>query len=291
MDAGKRLDHYLKEQFPEHSRALLQEWIKAGRVQVNGAAAKASATLRGAERITVAPAARPPLRAEPEDLALDILYEDAAVIAVNKPAGMVVHAGAGVHSGTLVNALLHRYSALSTGSEAMRPGIVHRLDKETSGVLLIARTDAAHHALAQQFSSRQVDKVYLAMVHGDMHGDSGRIDTPITRDPERRTRMTARLGSGRQALTMWRVLRRFGTYTYLEVKIATGRTHQIRVHLSSIRHAVVGDRLYGAPPQPALGARFFLHAWRIGFVSPGSGKRLTLEAPLAPELQRWMESL
>jgi 23S rRNA pseudouridine1911/1915/1917 synthase len=290
-DAGKRLDHYLKEQFPEHSRALLQEWIKAGRVTVNGGKAKASLVLRGSERIVLEPAERPPLHAHAEDLPIEILYQDAAMLAVNKPAGMVVHAGAGVHSGTLVNALLHHATALSTGSAPLRPGIVHRLDKETSGVILIARNDAAHQHLAEQFASRKVEKVYLAMVHGSMEAEAGRIDKPIARDPERRTRMTARLAAGRSALTMWRVLRRFDKYSYLEVKIGTGRTHQIRVHLSSIRHAVVGDRLYGAPPQPALGARFFLHAARIGVVSPATGKPVIIEAPLAPELQQWMDGL
>ncbi len=290
-DAGKRLDHYLKEQFPEHSRALLQEWIKAGRVTVNGGKAKASLALRGGERIELEPAERPPLRAEAEDLPLSLLYQDAAMLAVNKPAGMVVHAGAGVHSGTLVNALLHHAASLSTGSAPLRPGIVHRLDKETSGVILIAKNDAAHQHLAAQFASRKVEKIYLAMVHGDMEGDAGRVDTPIARDPQRRTRMTARLGTGRSALTFWRVLKRFGKFTYLEVKIGTGRTHQIRVHLSSLRHAIAGDRLYGAPPQPSLGSRFFLHAARIRVISPATGEPVSIEAPLAPELQSWMDSL
>ncbi|MBL8230876.1 MAG: RluA family pseudouridine synthase [Bryobacterales bacterium] len=289
-DAGKRLDHFLKQAFPEHSRALLQEWIKAGRVQVAGAPAKASLLLRGGEAITVEPAERPPLQATPEDLPVEILYEDSSVIAVNKPAGMVVHAGAGVHSGTLVNALLHRFQQLSSAAGDLRPGIVHRIDKETSGVLLVARNDAAHHQLAAQFSERRVEKVYFAMVDGVVKADRGRIEKPIARDPVHRVKMTARLGSGRAALSEYRVLRRFASHTLVEVRIGTGRTHQIRVHMASIGHPVTGDRLYGGRTAPGLD-RFFLHAHRIRFMSPAVGTIVTVEAPLAPELERWMKTL
>jgi 23S rRNA pseudouridine1911/1915/1917 synthase len=288
--AGLRLDHFLKAAYPDYSRALLQEWIKAGRVRVNQAAAKASLMLKGGELVELEPAERAPLQAEPENLPLDILYEDAAVIAVNKPAGMVVHAGAGVHSGTLVNALLHRFQRLSTAGGALRPGIVHRLDKDTSGVLLIARNDAAHLSLAAQFSGRKVEKVYLALVEGVLRTDSGSINKPIARDPVNRVKMTARLGAGRAAFTSYKVLRRFPKHTLLEVKIGTGRTHQIRVHLSSIGHPVAGDRLYGGHPPPA-GARFFLHAHRIRFISPASGEDVTVTAPLAPELEQWLQRL
>ena len=174
-------------------------------------------------------------------------------------------------------------AALSQLGGEMRPGIVHRLDKDTSGVLLVARTDAAHRALAAQFAGRTVEKIYLALVHGKVRADSGRITKPIARDPVRRTRMTARLESGREALTEYRVLQRFEKFTFLEVRIGTGRTHQIRVHLASIGHPVAGDRVYGAPPGRE---RLFLHAWRIGFVSPATGERVTVEAPLPPELAR-----
>jgi 23S rRNA pseudouridine1911/1915/1917 synthase len=237
----------------------------------------------------VEPAEPPSLRAIPEALPLEILYEDAAVIAVNKPAGMVVHSGAGVHSGTLVNALLHRFKTLSGVGGALRPGIVHRLDRFTSGVILVARNDAAHRDLAGQFSSRKVEKVYLALVHGRMKTDRGRITTPITRDPSRRTRMTARLGRGRSAITEYRVLKRFEKFTLLEVRIGTGRTHQIRVHLASIHHPVVGDKLYGAPASPL--DRYFLHAQRITFTSPATGNRFTVEAPLPRELQQHLDRL
>jgi 23S rRNA pseudouridine1911/1915/1917 synthase len=291
-DAGKRLDHYLQEQLPRYSRSRLQDWIKAGRVIVNSAAAKASLLLRGGESIEVSPADLAPLKAAPEDLPLEILYQDAAVIAIDKPAGLVVHAGAGAHSGTLVNRLVHHFAALSHVGGDLRPGIVHRLDKGTSGVLLVARNDSAHQALAAQFAGRTVEKTYLALVHGRVRAETGRITQPIARDPVRRTRMTTRLANGRSALTEYRVLQRFEKFTYLEVRIGTGRTHQIRVHLASLGHPVAGDRLYGgrlydAPPAE----RIFLHAWRIAFASPATGKRVAVESPLPVDLQRWLATL
>lgn len=286
-DSGKRLDHFLQDRLSDFSRSRLQSWIKAGRVSVNGSPARVSTLLRGGESIEVAPADLPPLKATPEAEPVDVLYEDRAVIAVNKPAGVVVHAGAGQRSGTLVNRLVHRFNTLSQVGGDERPGIVHRLDKDTSGVLLVARTDAAHRELAAQFASRSVEKTYLALVHGRVRDDSGRITKPIARDPVRRVRMTATLGSGREALTEYRVRQRFGKFTYLEVRIGTGRTHQIRVHLSNLGHPVVGDRVYGAPPA----RRMFLHAWRIAFNSPATGKRVSVEAPLPLDLQAWLAEL
>jgi len=289
VDSGKRLDHFLHDRLPEYSRARLQEWIKAGRVKVNAVLPKPSYLLRGSEAIDIDPAAPQPLHAQPEDLPLEILYEDADVIAVNKPSGMVVHAGAGRHSGTLVNALLHRFRALSKVGGALRPGIVHRLDRLTSGVILVARTDAAHRHLAEQFSGRRIEKVYLALVHGRMKTDRGRIVTPITRDPIRRVRMTAKLARGRSAITEYKMLRRFENFTLLEVRIGTGRTHQIRVHLASIGHPVAGDKLYGAAAS-TLG-RYFLHAQRIAFASPTTGERIIVEAPIPLELQQYLDNL
>jgi len=293
-DAGKRLDQMLHERLPEFSRSRLQEWIKAGRVLVNGAPSRASHALRGGESIAVEPAEPPPLHAEAEDIPLTLLYEDADLVVVDKPAGMVVHSGAGVHSGTLVNALLHRFGQLSAVGGPLRPGIVHRLDRFTSGVLVVAKNDAAHRRLAAQFSGRQVEKIYLALVHGRLANDSGRIERPIARDPSRRTRMTARLGEGRAALSEYRVLRRFAKFTLLEVRIGTGRTHQIRAHLSSIGRPVAGDPLYGAPAcvpgMPPLG-RYFLHARRIRFQQPVTGAEIAVEAPLPAALNAWMEAL
>jgi 23S rRNA pseudouridine1911/1915/1917 synthase len=286
-DAAKRLDHFLQEKLPAYSRSRVQEWIKAGRVRVNGqAAGKASQALHAGESVEVEPAELAPLRAFAEDIPIQVLYEDAAVIAVDKPAGMVVHVGAGNHEGTLVNALLHRFGTLSRANGEERPGIVHRLDRDTSGVLLVARTDAAHRALAAQFTERSVGKVYAALVHGHVKKDHGFFDQPIERDPIRRTRMTARTGRGRTALTEYRVLARYDDpkRSYLEVTLHTGRTHQIRVHLSHAGHPVVGDTLYGAPAS-SLG-RFLLHAHRITFTSPASGKRITVESPMPLELMR-----
>jgi 23S rRNA pseudouridine1911/1915/1917 synthase len=287
--AGQRLDLFLQQQLPQYSRSRLQQWIKSGRVLVDGAAQKPSMVLRGCEDITVQPAEPPPLHAFAEKIPLDVLYEDAAVIAVNKPAGMVVHLGAGNRAGTLVNALLHRFGELSKSGGDDRPGIVHRIDKDTSGVILVARNDEAHRKLAAQFAARKVDKTYLALVQGRVERESGRIDKPIARDPRHRTRMTARLGAGRRAISDYRVSRRFERHTLLEVDILTGRTHQIRAHLASIGHPVAGDRLYGAAPGPI--PRFFLHAGKIRFESPATGQPVTVEAPLPAELSEWLESL
>jgi 23S rRNA pseudouridine1911/1915/1917 synthase len=289
-DATKRLDHFLQDHLPQYSRSRLQGWIKDGRVTIGDAPVKASYLIHGGEHITVQPGDLPPLKATPEDLPVDVLYEDGAVLAIYKPAGVVVHAGAGNHEGTLVNRLVHRFQSLSQVGGDLRPGIVHRLDKDTSGVLLVARTDAAHRALAAQFSGRTVEKTYLALVHGHVRDDSGRITKPITRDPVRRTRMTCSLGTGREALTEYRVLQRFSNFTYLEVRIGTGRTHQIRVHLASLGHSVAGDSLYGAPRQPAV-PRLFLHAWRIVFDSPATGERVRVEAPLPADLSQFLAGL
>ena len=293
-DRGKRLDRLVHERLPEFSRSRIQQWIREGRVQVNGASEPARYAIRAGDSIQVEPSEPPPLRATPEAIPLRVLYEDDDLVAVDKPAGMVVHVGAGVRSGTVVNALLDRFGSLSATGGPLRPGIVHRLDRFTSGVLLVAKNDAAHRALAAQFSSRQIEKVYLTLVHGDVKNESGRIERPIARDPRQRVRMTARLNRGRAATSEYRVLERFDRFTLLEVRIATGRTHQIRVHLSSIGHPVAGDTLYGAPAksgaQPSLG-RYFLHAQRIRFRQPSTGQQIVVEAPLPAELQSWMAGL
>jgi 23S rRNA pseudouridine1911/1915/1917 synthase len=279
---------------PHFSRSRLQNWIKDGRVQVNGASAKASVLLRGGESVTVEPADLPPLRAVAENLPLKIVYEDADVVVVDKPSGMVVHAGAGNQSGTLVNALLHHFGQLSATGDPLRPGIVHRIDRETSGLLVIARTDQAHLSLARQFHDRTVDKTYIALVQGRMKLLEGTVDSPITRDPVRRTRMTCKLSTGRRALTHYRVAETFDKFTLLRVKIETGRTHQIRVHLASLRHPIVGDRLYGAPASvaglPELD-RFYLHAHALAFDSPSSGERMSFESPLPEEFRSLLDHI
>lgn len=284
-DAGKRLDHYLQEHLASYSRARIQAWVKEGRVLVGGVPAKSSHLVHPGEQIDVSPAELPPLRAEAEDLPVEILYEDDAVIAINKPAGLTVHAGAGAHSGTLVNRLVHHFQSLSRVGGELRPGIVHRLDKETSGVLLVARTDPAHRDLAAQFAARSVEKIYLALLHGALRADTGRITKPIARDPVRRTRMSASTGQGRTALTDYRVLQRFDGFTFVEIRLGTGRTHQIRVHMADLGHPVAGDKLYG---KTSTAPRMFLHAARIGFLSPATGGRVTVQAPLPEELSQWL---
>jgi 23S rRNA pseudouridine1911/1915/1917 synthase len=292
-DAGKRLDWFLHEHLPEYSRSRLQGWIKDRRVHLDGVPARSSHILRGGEQIELTPAELPPLKATAEDLPLVVLYEDQDVVVIDKPAGMVVHAGAGHHEGTLVNALLHHFGQLSAVGGDLRPGIVHRLDKDTSGVLVVARTDRAHQSLAAQFHSREVEKIYLALVQG-ITPEEGTISYPITRDPVRRTRMTARLGTGRKALSQYRTLERIGRFSYLRVRIGTGRTHQIRVHLATIGHPIVGDMLYGAARHidglPALD-RFFLHAASLRFRSPSTGDIIHVESRLPAELANWFELL
>jgi 23S rRNA pseudouridine1911/1915/1917 synthase len=290
-DAGRRLDQFLVRRLAGRSRAEIQQWIASGRVQVEGRAAKASARLHGGESIEVAPEERPALaEARPEPIPLKILYEDADLAAIDKPAGMTVHAGAGRREGTLVNALLHHFGELSRVGGPLRPGIVHRLDRLTSGVILVAKNDAAHRALARQFAAREVRKTYVALVHGNFRPPPAgwtRLEMPIRRDRRSRVKMTARAREGRPALTEFRVTAERPGYSLLEVRIGTGRTHQIRVHLSAIGHPVVGDNLYGAPRQPELG-RFFLHAREIAFRHPVTGESLTITAPLADELERFL---
>lgn len=287
-DRGKRLDALLHDRLPEFSRARIQQWIKAGRVLVNDRAEKPSYAVRGDERISLEPAAPVPLKAVPEAIPLAVLYEDDACVAIDKAAGMVVHAGAGVHTGTVVNALLHRFASLSSVGGELRPGIVHRLDRFTSGVLLVAKTDAAHRDLALQFSSRQVEKIYLALVEGRLAG-SGRIEKPIARDPRNRARMTARLASGRTALTDWEALEQVAGFTLLRIRLGTGRTHQIRAHMSALGHPVAGDRLYGAKESPWR--RYFLHAHRLTFRSPATQAPVIVESQLPDDLREWKCSL
>ena len=287
-DCGKRLDALLHERLPEFSRSRLQTWIRQGRVLVGGISAKPSLLLRGSEQVEVDPAPLAPLSAQAEDIPLTVLYEDPACIVIDKPAGMTVHAGAGIRTGTVANALVHRFRTLSSIGGDERPGIVHRLDRFTSGALLVARTDTAHLELARQFASREVEKVYLALVEGDMVG-AGRIEKPISRDPKARTRMTARLKTGRSALTDWEAIEHFAGFTLLRIRLGTGRTHQIRAHMAALGHPVAGDKLYGAAAHAA--GRYFLHAHILGFRSPATAQPVLVISPLAPELEKWRGEL
>jgi 23S rRNA pseudouridine1911/1915/1917 synthase len=301
-EAGLRLDRVVVQHFPELSRTRVQELIEEGLVLLNGKAAKDSHKVHANDVIRVVPQERPPLQAEPEAIPLDIQYEDDDVIAINKPAGMSVHAGAGNSHGTLVNALLGRGQQLSQSDDPVRPGIVHRLDKETSGILLVAKNDFAHAKLSEAFRQRAIRKIYIALVQGILEEERGRIELAIARDPNRRTRMTATrallLRNSRPARTDWRVLAKIDSTSLLELQLHTGRTHQIRVHFSALRHPVVGDTLYGAAAQlhvgrrmlPALG-RNFLHAAKIGFAQPHSGKLIELSAPLPADLREYLAKL
>jgi 23S rRNA pseudouridine1911/1915/1917 synthase len=264
--AGRRLDQLLTSQIEGVSRARVQQLISEQKVLVNDVPAKASLKVRGDEFVTIlGDPQRAPLKAAAEQIPLDIVYEDADLAVINKPAGMTVHAGAGAtddarNRGTLVNALLFHLQNLSGVGGELRPGIVHRLDKETSGLIMIAKNDAAHRKLAAQFAAREVKKKYVALVHGWLKNEYGTIDQSISRDRNRRTRMTTRVAGGRTAVTHYRVRRRldtkFGKFTLLDVKIDTGRTHQIRVHMASLGHTVVGDATYGAPRELKPSSKF-----------------------------------
>jgi 23S rRNA pseudouridine1911/1915/1917 synthase len=312
-DGGQRLDQFLVARL-DVSRARVQQLISEQKVLVKDVPAKASLRLRGGEHISVLGSAeRPPLRAMAEEIPLDILYEDDDLAIINKPAGMMVHAGAGAtedqrNRGTLVNALLHHFAALSTVGGEMRPGIVHRLDKETSGLIIVAKNDDAHRKLAAQFARREVKKTYIAMVHGWPKKDRGTISASISRDRLRRIRMTTRGTGGRDAISHYSVMQRldtaFGKFALVEVKIDTGRTHQIRVHMASLGHAVVGDALYGAPREMRArrgratdegGAislsRNFLHAAQLEVAHPRTGEQIALRSPLPAELQAFLAAV
>lgn len=287
-DQGRRLDAFLHRHLPKYSRSRLQSWVKEGKALIAGKPAKPARILRAGEEVEFSIGVIPGLSAVSEDIPLTVLYEDEAVVVIDKPAGMVVHAGAGVHSGTVVNALLHRYQHLSTVGGDVRPGIVHRLDRFTSGVLIAARNDEAHRDLALQFSSRKVTKIYLTLVEGRLE-DSGRITKPITRDPRNRMRMTAKLDRGRTALTDWRVLENLHSHTYLRIHLGTGRTHQIRAHMAAVGHPVAGDFMYGGARSPF--GRYFLHAHQLTFRSPATGLDVTVEAQLPSALIEWKEQV
>ena len=314
-DTGKRLDAFLAEKIEGWSRSRLQKLIDDGDVLVNQQKSKSSYKLRGTEEIEIELTELPGETFEPENIPLDIVFEDEFLAVINKPAGMVVHPGAGVNSGTLANALAFKFKVQSSKFKVEKHsdeqskiqnlkskiGIVHRLDKDTSGLIVVAKNEEIHEKLSEQFRNREVFKSYIALVHGEVWDGSGKIDAPIAREKHNRTKMAVRT-HGRNALSLWKVRKRFEKFTLLEVEIKTGRTHQIRVHLASINHPVVGDETYNAGRDKTVYDltirkaildlnRFFLHAEKLSFTHPVTGERLKFNAPLPDELTEFLELL
>jgi 23S rRNA pseudouridine1911/1915/1917 synthase len=293
--SGIRLDQFIASQLPGESRSQIKNWIRQGLATIDGATIKTGCRTKAGDVVTFKlPRTSPPPQPFPEDIPIDIIYEDADIAVINKPAGMTCHIGAGVESGTLVNALLFRIGAIEAG-DPERPGIVHRLDKFTSGVIITVKNDFSYHSLARQFKSREVRKEYIALVHGVPSPPTGTIDLAIGRDPNSRKRMSAGTLQKKDAITHYAVKENFGFAALLDIRIETGRTHQIRVHMAAKGHPVVGDFLYGGNrvknlPMPIskiveLMGRPFLHSSRVEFTHPRSGEKLAFHAPLPKEFE------
>jgi len=293
-DGGERLDRWLAEQLPDRSRAEVQRWIDAGLVQrSDGKLLKASYRLGAGESVIAHLPERTAYHVEPEAIPLDIIYEDDDLLVINKPAGMVVHPAAGNWQGTLVNAVLYHVPDLAGVGGTGRPGIVHRLDKDTSGLILVAKNDRAHRALQEQFKERAVHKTYQTLVFGQVTPLRGEIQAPIGRDPRQRKRMAVVAAHlGRPAVTQYDVKAYYGTFTLLDCRPLTGRTHQIRVHLAYIHHPIVGDASYGGRRHPGIQLnRQFLHAARLSFILPATAKEVEFTAPLPDDLQCVLNTL
>jgi 23S rRNA pseudouridine1911/1915/1917 synthase len=294
--AGLRLDSFLASHLKAISRTRVQHAIQDGDILVNQLVSKPGYRLRDGDQIEIDLPDPPPVELVPEAIPLDIVYEDDDLIVVSKSAGMIVHPGAGIDSGTLANALVHHFNSLSSVAGSIRPGIVHRLDKDTSGLLVVAKNDLAHQRLSDQFREREVFKLYIALVYGRLSNERGEIEARIGRGTHNRTRMAVlKGGAGRPAHTIYEVTQRYEDFTLLRVQIKTGRTHQIRVHLAHIGHPVVGDVNYGGGRNNSIGnapikravqslGRQFLHSTELGFNHPRTGERLVFNSPLPPEL-------
>ncbi|MBF6600342.1 MAG: RluA family pseudouridine synthase [Dehalococcoidia bacterium] len=285
--SAERLDVFVARRLPELTRSRVRRLIDGGHVRVDGAGAKPGLRLNAGQRVTVELPPPVPAAAQPEPIPLDVIFEDADLIVINKPAGMTVHPAPGHTAATLVNAVLAHSDDLSGVGGVIRPGIVHRLDRDTSGIIVVAKNDATHNALAGQLKERQVEKTYVALVEGTPQPPAGTIDAPIARDPRNRQRM-AIVEGGREAVTAYTLIERSRGVSLVEARPKTGRTHQIRVHLAAIGHPIVGDRVYGHAS--ALVARQFLHARRIAFTHPRTGERVEFEAPLPEDLRRTLEA-
>ncbi|MFQ5646596.1 MAG: RluA family pseudouridine synthase [bacterium] len=288
--AGNRLDHYLLTVI-SLTRSRLHRLLQEGNILLNGKIVKAGYRLKGGERVSLSIPEPVEGSVEPEDISLDIVYEDQDLAVINKPAGLVVHPGSGHGRHTMVNALLFHCRDLSGIGGELRPGIVHRLDKDTSGIVVVAKHDAAHLALSEQFARREIRKIYYALVSGRKIAAAGIIDKPVGRHPVHRQKMAVRPEQGREAVTRYRILQRFGSLAFLEVKPKTGRTHQIRVHLAYIGCPIMGDQVYRGRSQITLGTesvmfhRQALHAGKLAFTHPSTGERVEFDAPLPADMQ------
>lgn len=292
--AGERVDKHITDKLtdPAVSRSQVQEWIRIGAATLNGQPVKANARVEAGDRVDVAIPEPEPLELRPENLPLDIVYEDGDVIVINKPRGMVVHPAAGHPSGTVVNALLYHCRDLSGINGVMRPGIVHRIDKDTSGLLMAAKNDLAHASLAEQLKRHTVNRRYTALVYGTIPHERGTIDAPLGRDPHDRKLYTVTDRGSKHAVTHFAVLERFGDYTYMELQLETGRTHQIRVHMKYIGHPLVGDPVYGGRSGRTLGMRGqALHAGALGFAHPRTGAQLDFTAPEPADMEEALRIL
>lgn len=294
-DAGERIDKYITESLEEDiSRSQIQQWIKDGHIMVNGRAVKANYRLSEADRVELRIPQPSEAEITPEAIPLEVAYEDGDVIVVNKPRGMVVHPAPGHYSGTLVNALMHHCKDLSGINGQLRPGIVHRIDKDTSGLIMAAKNDLAHLSLARQLKEHSVTRKYLAIVHGSVTHDNGTVDAPIGRDPRNRKLFTVTARNGKHSVTHFAVIERFADYTYLELKLETGRTHQIRVHMQFIGHPLVGDPQYGRSRGLSKDPEMIgqaLHASVLGFEHPRTGEFLQFEAPLPADMRHLLDVL
>lgn len=284
-----RIDKYLAGQIKEASRSQIQDWIKEGLVQVNGDVIKANYKIQAGDNIEVEVPELEEIDAQPEDLPIEIVYEDQDVVVVNKPQGMVVHPGAGHSSGTLVNALLYHVKDLSGINGKIRPGIVHRIDKDTSGLLMVAKKDQAHESLAEQLHDKKAEREYIALVHGVISHEKGTIDAPIGRDPKNRKKFAV-VDNGKPSVTHFEVLERFNEYTLVKLQLETGRTHQIRVHMDYIEFPLAGDPMYG-PRKTLEGNGQFLHAQSLGFTHPTTGEDQRFTAPLPAIFEETIELL
>ena len=288
---GFRLDLYLSENWPEHSRSFFQKLIREGRVLVDGVPVKPSYILSEYQTIDVSFPEPQLLHVLPEELPLDIVYEDDDVILINKPKGMVVHPAPGHFSGTLVNALLYHCRDLSGINGVLRPGIVHRIDRDTTGIIIACKNDAAHLSVSEQLQAHSITRAYRAIVVGNIKEEEGTVDLPIGRDRKDRKKMAPDPVNGKRAVTHYKVLERFGAYTLVECRLETGRTHQIRVHMASLHHPVLGDTVYSTGKSPFSTEGQCLHAYLLGFIHPKSGEYMEFSVPDPPYFEKILNSL